>query len=175
MEQECEEEFVEHAPFWLKTTGLGLSGLTYRPTLFGSLVSCSAIIAVLRIAWQPADKAYLDAKFECRDLVTQLCDAYLVILPKLMGCVVCQYAHSLVGSQRYVHYQVRKEQLLQLKEKIGRHDYNPRAILCFIETTMCPFQGEFGEHFYQQCKLALNGVIQKLDEFYDVVTTPKLH
>lgn len=117
-------------------------------------------------ALQPAppeqtEPAYLKEKKNCQELIEGLSDAYLIVLPKLMGCLICQLGHTIWGSPSYEHFTRRKLQLEQLKEMLANECFDPSRVLQFIENEMCPFKGQFGRNFYQQCKIALDNFIQQ--------------
>jgi hypothetical protein len=121
---------------------------------FSGICQCTAELT------EPTSVEYQQKKNACRHIVSNLCDSYIIMLPKIMGCTLCQLFHRFVGTTRSDHVYERLEQLSHVKDLVDDVDYNPRVILQYIETVMCPFNGDVGQGFYRPCRLALDDLLK---------------
>lgn len=86
-----------------------------------------------------------------RAMLFDACENFLTILPKQLGCCLCQQVHTLLGSQPYQHYLERKAQLEHLKSLLEETSFDPERALEYLHDVMRPFHGRFGKLFYHQC------------------------
>ncbi len=84
------------------------------------------------------------------------CENYLIILPRLMGCTVCQYWHEFSQGEKYEHYKKRKKQLEHMVEHLRTEELIAENFLALLDE-MTPFDGKYGKLFDQKCRLILAG------------------
>lgn len=103
-------------------------------------------------------KIYEEEMENARQSLLSACDKYLIVLPKLMGCLVCQVSHMLLSSPRYAHYQRRKKELEDLQLLLDKNKFDPEQAWKHVDEVMKPFSGQYGACFYEECK----GVLTKI-------------
>lgn len=109
------------------------------------------------------DKKDTDSPSDKHDNVRKLlllaCENYLLILPKQMGCGLCQIAHTLVGSKRYQHVQERRKEVEILIELLNKNPFSPQEAIKYIKYNMEPFAaGHYGANFHAQCTIMLQSI-----------------
>lgn len=101
---------------------------------------------------EPSTKPRL--KDQQRKILQHMAKNYLIICPKQMGCLVCQWSHTAFSSRRYLHYQKRKKELEDFLELLNKEDASLEQVVEALKL-MKPFLGTYGQGFYAQCMLTL--------------------
>lgn len=146
---------LSHHAFGLDTQRTFLSFvLTTYPISFSTPVgSCKEILA------HKIDVNYSSDPHEnTRKLLLLACENYLIVIPKQMGCYLCQLAHALVKSERYQHVQDRKKEVEMLIELLNKKPFSPHEIARYIKDEMEPFAGHYGANFQAQCTIMLQSI-----------------
>lgn len=108
-------------------------------------------------------ESFLTLKTKCSAIIIRACDAYLLILPGIMGCTVCQYAQQFYGSTKARHVEMRREQIAHFKKLVTQVYFDPHDALIYLNKVMCPFNGIVGKNFYLQCHVLLKKLIIHLE------------
>lgn len=98
----------------------------------------------------------LETTINDQRLILLAIESYELMLPKQLGCLICQYAHWITNSSRYKHNELRRKELQQFKELVSQQVYDPQKISDFLDTKIDSYHGKIGTNFYNQCKLILN-------------------
>ena len=94
---------------------------------------------------------------QIRELLIIASENYLLILPRILGCGACQYAHTAFSSALYQHYLHRKNEVEEFQKILNQSPFVPEEAARFLREEMGPFKGEYAKLFYAQCMLALEG------------------
>lgn len=136
--------------WFLHRMAIGHSGGVLAPLL--------SIVHKSRSGKNQGDEQALDRE-RARVILVGHCESYLLLLPKMVGCAVCQAVHRLSKSSRYEHYVKRRAQLLELISMLGPEVFDPAQTRGFMEKEMCPFNGACGRRFYKQCVAILEALL----------------
>lgn len=110
---------------------------------------------------EPSTQKYCASKRQCAKLIDDLCQAYLNVLPSVMGCGLCQFVQTTANTSSYQHYCKRKAELAHVKELVSEEDFDPHDVIEYLEKTMAPFNGEYGKNFHEQCDMALKKLLKQ--------------
>jgi hypothetical protein len=91
-----------------------------------------------------------------KKILIKNCHNFLVVLPKQMGCIVCQFSHNFIHSDRYKHYLKRKKEIEKLIILLEEKDSSIEDIIFYLKNKIKPFKGNYGKSFISQCFLLLS-------------------
>ncbi|MCA9507998.1 MAG: hypothetical protein KC505_06215 [Myxococcales bacterium] len=86
-----------------------------------------------------------------RKILLTACENYRLILPKQLGCYLCQLSHQAVGSTKSQHVNRRLKQLDEFEKLIKKDPFVLSDIEYFFEKKMGLFNGNYGKIFHTQC------------------------
>lgn len=86
-----------------------------------------------------------------RELITQL-NMYQLYLTSSLGCGCCKLLKSALNSDHHQHVVERQQQLQVINNMMKKPLWMPHDVEAYIDDTMAPFNSQFGQIFFTNCK-----------------------